>query len=348
MKTIALIFVLSCLSVSFGQAKKKNERLKMELNARLKQNDSLQSVYGSELRKLEDSIKKRYFGLLASFSRHETSISDLTYYIQENQGNLSRLKEPFSPLEETSLPDYRFTIGLRKGLLMESNDYESVPLRVIPDDKLKRQNQFLEKYIRELDSVFLLNVRVVKGLIFTNRELESLCEILMGQGEKYETYIEYLKTENTKVANQLRELEQNFRLKGPGIFPTVYQEVFTKSGESIVKDLPKAETPIYDLVDEVAEFPGGNTAMRKYLGSNFHIPEIARELGLSGKIYMKFVIMEDGTVSYVKVERGFSDCPECMQEAIRVIQSMPKWKPAMLNGKPVKMAYRLPITIHLD
>ena len=104
---------------------------------------------------------------------------------------------------------------------------------------------------------------------------------------------------------------------------------------------------IYSVVDEQAEFPGGMSALMNYIRNNFHIPQTAQELGISGKMYVKFIIREDGSVSDVKMAKSLNNCPECDREAIRVIKSMPKWKPAKVNGRAVNMRCSLPIEIDL-
>lgn len=105
---------------------------------------------------------------------------------------------------------------------------------------------------------------------------------------------------------------------------------------------------IYNQVDEMAEFPGGRSALLKFISKNYRMPEIVEELGISFKIYLKFAILEDGSITEMKVERGMADCPECDEEAIRLLKKMPKWKPGKLNGKTVKSWYHLPINIKLN
>jgi TonB family protein len=108
------------------------------------------------------------------------------------------------------------------------------------------------------------------------------------------------------------------------------------------------EPVILDVVEEPAEFPGGMTALKKYLADNVVFPEVAKELGISGKVYLRFVVSEQGNISNVKVMRGIQDCKECDQEAIRVVKKMPNWTPGKNNGKAVNMYYNLPIIFKLS
>ena len=104
---------------------------------------------------------------------------------------------------------------------------------------------------------------------------------------------------------------------------------------------------IYEIVDEPAEFPGGMDAMRDYLKKNMMVPGIAKENGIQGKCYLRFVVNTDGSISDVRVLRGVTDCPECDKEATRVVKNMPRWKPGRMNGKDVKMYFILPLAFKL-
>ncbi|MDR0801333.1 energy transducer TonB [Fluviicola sp.] len=110
----------------------------------------------------------------------------------------------------------------------------------------------------------------------------------------------------------------------------------------------KKEEIIYDIVDENADFPGGRAALLKYLSENIKYPQTAVEMGIQGKSYLQFVVSENGFISNVKVKKGVTDCPECDQEAIRVIKGMPKWTPGKVNGKAVNSTFSLPVSFKLN
>ncbi len=99
-------------------------------------------------------------------------------------------------------------------------------------------------------------------------------------------------------------------------------------------------------VDKPAEFPGGESAMFKFLSKHLVYPSRAKEEKISGKCYMQFVVTKEGLIANVKVLRGILECPECDQECIRVIKLMPSWIPAQKDGKPVNSYYVLPFTFH--
>lgn len=105
---------------------------------------------------------------------------------------------------------------------------------------------------------------------------------------------------------------------------------------------------VYTIVDEEPEFPGGYAAMNAFIVKNVQYPEYAIDQNIQGKVYVKFVVNRDGSVSGVKVERGITGCPDCDKEAMRVVRMMPGWKPGKVNGKSVSTEYRLPINFTLQ
>lgn len=97
----------------------------------------------------------------------------------------------------------------------------------------------------------------------------------------------------------------------------------------------------YQVVEEMPEFPGGMKALMDYLSTNVKYPEAAKQAGISGRVTTAFVVGEDGVIRDVKVVRSVS--PELDAEAIRVMSSMPKWKPGKQDGKPVPVRYTVPV-----
>lgn len=106
------------------------------------------------------------------------------------------------------------------------------------------------------------------------------------------------------------------------------------------------EEEVFYIVENMPEFPGGDVALRTYIAQNVKYPEIAKENGLSGKVFVQFVINQKGEVQDVKIARGVD--PALDKEAIRVVQNLPKWKPGSQRGKPVKVSYTVPINFQLN
>lgn len=98
-------------------------------------------------------------------------------------------------------------------------------------------------------------------------------------------------------------------------------------------------------VDEMPQFPGGESELLRYVAENVKYPNEARKKNISGRVFVQFVIEPDGSVSNIQILRGIGSI--CDQEAYRVVQSMPKWKPGKKDGKKVRVEYVLPINFKL-
>jgi protein TonB len=107
-----------------------------------------------------------------------------------------------------------------------------------------------------------------------------------------------------------------------------------------------AAPEIFTIVEENAEFPGGIAALGKYLQGKItpNYPQMAKEAGISGKCFLKFVVNEDGSISNVEVLKGVPGCPDCDKLAVNTVKSMPSWKPAKMTGRAVKCYFNLPIS----
>ena len=103
---------------------------------------------------------------------------------------------------------------------------------------------------------------------------------------------------------------------------------------------------IFVVVENQPEFPGGNTAMMKFLSDNIKYPVIAQENGIQGRVICNFVVERDGSITDVQVVRGVD--PSLDKEAVRVIQQMPRWKPGKQRGQAVRVRFTLPVVFRLQ
>lgn len=103
---------------------------------------------------------------------------------------------------------------------------------------------------------------------------------------------------------------------------------------------------VFDVVEQMPEFPGGAVEMMKFLSENVKYPEAAMKAGTQGRVLATFIVEADGTVTNIKVVKKVSD--EIDAEAVRVIKAMPKWKPGMQNGKVVRVKYTIPVSFRLQ
>lgn len=102
---------------------------------------------------------------------------------------------------------------------------------------------------------------------------------------------------------------------------------------------------IYEMVEENAQFPGGDQACYEWLSKNIHYPSICAEQGIQGRVILNFVVNRDGSITEVKVLR--SPDPNLSKEAERVVKLMPKWKPARQGNKTVRARFTLPVMFRL-
>lgn len=114
-----------------------------------------------------------------------------------------------------------------------------------------------------------------------------------------------------------------------------------------VVETEKVEEDVIHVTAEfMPEFPGGTAALMKYLGTNIKYPTISQEMGSKGRVIVQFVVDKDGTITNPEVVRGVDAYLD--KEAIRVISSMPKWKPGVQNGKKVRVKYTVPVVFRLQ
>lgn len=116
--------------------------------------------------------------------------------------------------------------------------------------------------------------------------------------------------------------------------------------EFVVEDEEIEEEHIFLVVENMPEFPGGEAAMYKFIGKNIEYPRMAKESGISGRVFITFVVERDGSVTDVQILRGIGG--GCDEEAVRVIRKMPRWSPGKQRGKPVRVQYRMPIKFTLQ
>lgn len=122
----------------------------------------------------------------------------------------------------------------------------------------------------------------------------------------------------------------------------VYRKLFAQSRDA--KTL-SASAQAINVADVMPQFPGGESALINYLKKNKNYPADAKQKKVQGTVYVNFVVSKKGTVLYPYVIHGISK--SCDAEALRIIKSMPAWKPGKLKGKPVLVRYNLPVRFAL-
>ncbi len=116
-----------------------------------------------------------------------------------------------------------------------------------------------------------------------------------------------------------------------------------KAQEMIVQEAEQEQ--VFDVVEQMPQFPGGDAALFEYLSSHMKYPAIAQENGVQGRVIVTFVVERDGSITDVKVVKSVD--PSLDKEAVRVVSGMPNWIPGKQNGAPVRVKYTVPVSFRL-
>ena len=122
--------------------------------------------------------------------------------------------------------------------------------------------------------------------------------------------------------------------------------LFTINTTAMAQNKKTSNDKVFEKVEDMPEFPGGEQAMMDFVGKNVQYPKEAMEKEISGRVLVGFIVEKDGSVNEVKIVRGIGG--GCDEEAVRVVKAMPKWKPGKEKGKPVRVSYMMPIFFKLQ
>jgi protein TonB len=138
------------------------------------------------------------------------------------------------------------------------------------------------------------------------------------------------------------EIEEEFIID---IEATVFTQV-QEFAPIVVEEEEVEEDVIFTVVEDQPSFPGGEEARIRYLTENLRYPQMAREAGIQGTVFVTFVVERDGSVTDVRVLRGIGG--GCDEEAVRVVRNMPRWEPGRQRGQPVRVQFNMPIRFVLN
>lgn len=123
-------------------------------------------------------------------------------------------------------------------------------------------------------------------------------------------------------------------------------EEFNEEEEVEIEEVEEEEDKIFIHVKNMPEFPGGITALRRWIGTHVNYPAVARENGIQGTVYLRFEVTKSGKVGRVEMQKGVD--PLLDDEALKVIKKLPKFKPGEQNGRKVNVWYSIPVTFKLS
>lgn len=137
------------------------------------------------------------------------------------------------------------------------------------------------------------------------------------------------------------EIEINAEATQETVIPEYVPYVPEEKEEEVIE-----EEPIFVVVESMPQFPGGLTELMRYLSTSIKYPALAKESGIQGKVFVSFVIEKDGSVTDISILRGIGG--GCDEEAVRVVENMPKWIPGKQRNMPVRVRFNLPIKFTLQ
>jgi protein TonB len=154
-------------------------------------------------------------------------------------------------------------------------------------------------------------------------------------------YVAPVVVDSVKVEDQSKLM-----ISDEQVSTTVNKEVVEVVEEKHEEVQEKEEQQVFVVVEEMPEFPGGEIALRTYIAKAIVYPTVAQENGIQGKVFVTFVVNKDGSVSNAKIARGVDKSLD--EEALRVVATLPKWKPGKQRGVPVRVSYTVPISFKLQ
>jgi protein TonB len=187
-------------------------------------------------------------------------------------------------------------------------------------------------------------------IVYEIEELELLVEEeQVMSSEKFTAYEmddEVKPEEVTKTQDEMAQ--SNIAVGAFNVEGQEEAEHVLKVNEKIVDEIPEVveDTHVFEVVEQMPQFPGGDAALMQYLSSHIHYPAVAEENGIQGRVVCTFVVEKNGSISDVRVVRSVDAALD--REAQRVIKSMPAWIPGKQNGAPVRVKYTVPVTFRLQ
>jgi periplasmic protein TonB len=146
--------------------------------------------------------------------------------------------------------------------------------------------------------------------------------------------------------DEINEVDNTRDVTNPFHLPDILPPDFTIGNGNTISPFKPEDTEIFVTVEEDPSFPGGEQAMMEYLKKKVKYPAISVEMRDQGRVYVKFVVDTDGSISQAHVAKGVT--PDLDAEALRVVRSMPKWNPGKQRGRAVKVWYTIPIYFRLQ
>lgn len=335
-KLMCFVFPLLISGITLAQGKSEQTQLLEQYASLRKTYDSLTDMHARHLTDL-DKTSSTYRELYAQVNKEFQTIYVLRGKVVNDLIRLEKSQIKPNGIQREQID----TIQLYKAGDVEPPDWSlielfhltyNVPLINWQGVPKKRLSDSLRQAFEELENSNAFLLRRSTDFIILNQQF-ALASNQLNQLKEYNYVREQSLIEMGKIVG--KQLPADYKLGG-----------YNSQEEPPPPPAP-VEEEIFTVVDEPADFPGGMTALKSYLQEAIVYPESAKKAKIEGNTYLKFVVSKHGNISNVSVQRGVPDCPECDQEAMRVVKSMPKWTSAKIGGKAVHSWYNLPVKFEL-
>lgn len=251
---------------------------------------------------------------------------------------------------------YSMSVHLRTLSFSEAEEkqtYKGDPIFVIveempefPGGSLKLK-EFYQNAVSKLDAKYIIGKRCFITFLVTKEGFVENARIVRSTGnEEVDAKAKEIVLSSPKwkpgkqrgeTVNVSYTVPINFALKKD-------QGVIEEAGNEKIKEKYKGED-VYNSVEQNPEYPGGGEALQKYIAASVKYPKDARQKGISGRVFVTFIVSKEGDVVQTRVVRGVD--PLLDAEALRVMNSIPKWTPGYEKGKAVNVVYTVPINFSL-
>lgn len=358
-----LLFLILCCSLATAQsARKTNQRLMLEYESIMNMYDSIFDVYNKHASELADIRSLTSELLQKELFEKQNQLREVKRKLWKSAVDLRMvgLMSTYFPgfpsrrLDSIGFDYANVKVELKDidltgdtNALITKKDFPPIS-KGLP---LESQNRMLEERSVELrteiDLIRAAN-KQVGGFISDYTKVNSF---LNKWGKEFDQMIAYIELTGAPVIAKWEEVNAAVQTN-PEAFDDEHRKVFKKKGELIPcgfameffeEGAKIAELDLDAMKTYVpAKFPGDCDAILKYLSENLAMPESIKGKG-DNKCFVRFMISEKGEVSDILIQKGIPDCPECDEEAIRLIKQMPKWTPGSNKGKLVSSHYYLTI-----
>jgi len=362
---LSFFFLMVCLTSYCQSAKKLNKELRAQLLVEQQKQDSLRLLFQEEKKVLELEQKQLSEHVTTNLYYKDKELRKLRTGIYMTLNTIKDLELNADDVFPAGVnfnthPKYKsFMMPLEEplGRLPEFQSVRSYAWEL--EKQPKTQNELLKSDIEKYQAYAAYNLIYLQDIRKFSRQIQTAYPSVDSLSGVYQSLINDLQMKTDQLYQKVHAAEENYRKKGPDGFPISYGTVFPTihpvpqtraivaeietGGEFVSEEPVFNKYNVFELVDEPAAFSGGEEAFKKFLKENVFYPSIAKEKGISGTTYLKFIVSATGEVSNVTVEKGIPNCYECDMEARRAIRLMPDWIPAKKRGKTVHSYVTLPI-----